>query len=325
MFDVAALGELLIDFTPAGKSTAGNALFERNPGGGPPNLLTALARLGGKGAFIGKVGSRDQFGRYLQEVLTDNGIDAAGLRFSDEVNTTLAFVHLDDRGDRSFSFYRNPGADMMLREEEVDLGIIDAARIFHFSSLSLTAEPVRSTTKKILEYARKSGKIISYDPNWRPPLWASDAAAKEWMEYGLQYTDILKISETELEFLTGETELEPGSRIFYDRGIKLVIITLGPKGCYYRCGAGTGHLPTYNTKVVDTTGSGDAFLGGLLYHISRLEGGLEELTKEKIEAILDFSNAVGALCATKRGGVPAMPELREITDCMRNVPKLVIK
>lgn len=321
MYDVVALGELLIDFTPAGLSQSGNVLFERNPGGAPANVLTAITKLGGTAAFIGKVGN-DQFGRHLENVLLENRIDTKGLRFSDEVNTTLAFVHLSETGDRSFSFYRKPGADLMLEDCELDFGIIKDAKIFHFGSLSLTDEPARSATIKAVEYAKQNGKIISFDPNWRPQLWKNDESAKSGMWLGLQYADILKLSETELEFLTGFSDLDAGGKVLFDRGIKFIVVTLGAKGCYYRYKNDTGHLLTYDTRVVDTTGSGDAFLGGLLHHISRLECGLEEITMQQLESIIDFSNAVGALCATKKGAIPAMPTLEEIEYCMRNVPKL---
>ena len=218
MFDVVALGELLIDFTPAGTSEAGNVLFERNPGGAPANVLAAVTKLGGTGALIGKVGS-DQFGFFLRDVLEKHGIDGRGLRFSHDVNTTLAFVQLNEHGDRSFSFYRKPGADTTLAPEDLDFGLIDSAKIFHFGSLSMTDEPARSATRTALEYARKKGKIITYDPNWRPVLWTSDEQAKENMLFGLQYADVLKISEEELMFLTGSGDIDAGSRRFLERGV----------------------------------------------------------------------------------------------------------
>lgn len=323
MMDVTALGELLIDFTPSGASAAGNVLFERNPGGAPANVLAAITRLGGSGAFMGKVGN-DQFGLFLKQVLIDNKIEAKGLKFSENVNTTLAFVHLDQKGDRSFSFYRKPGADTSLEESDLEYSLIDDSRIFHFGSLSMTDEPAKTATLKAVEYAKAKGRIISYDPNWRPPLWSNDTAAKEGMELGLKYADILKISEIELEFLTGEKDLGKGSKIFFDMGIKLIVVTLGPKGCYYRCGAGTGHLPTYDTKVVDTTGAGDAFFGGLLYMIAKSGLDVAELSKKDIEGFIDFSNAVGAACASKRGGIPAMPTLEEVKACMAGTKKLII-
>ncbi len=321
--DVVALGELLIDFTPTGNNSSNNVLFERNPGGAPANVLTAVSKLGGKCAFIGKVGN-DQFGNFLKNVLEDNHIDTRGLRFSEKVNTTLAFVHLDERGDRSFSFYRSPGADLMLLPEELELNIINDCKIFHFGSLSMTDEPARSATIKAVKYAKSKGKIISYDPNWRPLLWENDISARDGMQLGLKYADILKLSETELDFLTGESNLEKGSKILFEQGIKLVLVTLGPEGCFYRCSEGCGHLNTYDTKVVDTTGAGDAFLGGLLYQISRLASPLIEINKAQLSDIIDFSNAVGALCASKRGAIPAMPAFSEVQDCMNKIQKLNI-
>lgn len=323
MFDVVALGEILIDFTPAGFSPSGNALFERNPGGAPANVAAAVARLGGSAAFIGKVGN-DQFGRFLKRVLEENRIDTRGLRFSGEANTTLAFVHLDERGERSFSFYRNPGADTLLTVEDLDLTLIDEAKIFHFGSLSLTHEPSRSACLAAVEHARRAGKVISYDPNWRPPLWENDDVARSMMSLGLEMADVVKLSEAELELLTGSSDLNWGTRELMDRGIRLVVVTLGAKGCYYRSHAGTGHLPTYKAKVVDTTGAGDAFVGGLLFQLARLGGmgtglsslDLQALSASELERMLAFANAVGALSTSKRGGIPSMPCLREVEECL---------
>lgn len=320
MFDITAMGELLIDFTPAGLSDAGNVVFERNPGGAPANVLVALSKLGGNGAFIGKVGN-DQFGIFLKNVLERNNVHADGLRFSKDVNTTLAFVHLDKNGDRSFSFYRNPGADLMLSEEEVDVGLISSSRIFHFGSLSMTDEPARSATLKALKFARDKGILISYDPNWRPPLWKDQDTAREWMRKGLSYADILKVSEEELSFLTGETEIYKGIKVLYDMGIRIITVTMGDKGCTYHCPNGSGHISAYNTKSIDTTGAGDAFVGALLYRICRLEKKIEDITLEEISDMVDFSNAVGALCITKKGAIPAMPTLEEVRHFMKNTSK----
>lgn len=323
MYDVAALGELLIDFTPAGISQSGNVMFERNPGGAPANVLSAVSKLGGKGAFIGKVGN-DQFGLFLKSVLEEHDIETKGLKFSKEVNTTLAFVHLDEHGDRSFSFYRNPGADMMLSPDDLDLDIIDEAKIFHFGSLSMTNEPSKSATKAALEYARSKGKIITYDPNWRPALWDNDEAAKDGMMFGLQFADILKISEEELQFLTGTKDVHDGSKQLFDKGIKIVIVTLGPKGCFYNGLSGSGYLNTYDTKVVDTTGAGDSFFGALIYQISKYVGRIETIKLDELKAMIDFSNAVGALCASKKGAISAMPSIEEVRHCMENIPLLKV-
>ena len=319
MFDVVALGELLIDFTPAGNAQSGNLIFERNPGGAPANVLAAISKLGGSGAFIGKVGD-DQFGHFLKGVLDENQIHTKGIRFSKEANTTLAFVHLDSQGDRSFSFYRSPGADTTLQEDELDLKTIDQSKIFHFGSLSMTNEPAKTATIKAVEYAKRSKKIISYDPNWRPLLWKSNEEAKKGMTLGLTYADVLKISEEELAFLTGEADLDRGSSILSDMGVKLVLITLGAKGSFYRCNGIVGHMSTYQTNVIDTTGAGDAFMGGLLYQISRLDKPLNALDIQDLKGLTMFSNAVGAVCASKRGAIPAMPSMEEVEICMNNTP-----
>jgi fructokinase len=324
MFDIIALGELLIDFTPYGISDGGNPVFERNPGGAPANLLSAASKLGARTAFIGKVGD-DLFGRFLAKTLKDNNIDTRGLRSSQTVNTTLAFVHLDSHGDRSFSFYRNPGADMMLEEKDLDHEMIKASKVFHFGTLSMTDEPARSATIKALEIARQNGALISFDPNLRPPLWKSLEEAKKQMIKGLEFADILKLSGEELEFLTGEKDVEKGVEYLGKYGIKLIIVTLGPLGVFYRIGDMTGRLPTYDVKVVDTTGAGDAFLGGALYKLKDIDPSqLGSLTRKEIEGVLDFANAVGACTTTKKGGIPAVPELQDVLRCMKDVPKLIL-
>jgi fructokinase len=321
MFDIVAVGELLIDFAPVRNEYG--TFFKENPGGALCNMLTMAQKLGSKTAFIGKVGN-DQFGIKLGNVLKAQGIETAGLIYSEDYNTTLAFVHLDEKGDRSFSFYRNPGADMTLSMEDLDYNLIDEAKIFHFGSLSMTDEPSRSATKAALEYAKKSGKIITYDPNWRPALWKSDQAAKEGMRFGLQYADILKVSEEELVFLTGTKDISEGSRLLTCTGAKLVVVTLGPKGCFYHSAAGSGYLNTYDTKIVDTTGAGDAFFGALIYQISRYAGKIDEIKVEEIRAMIDFSNAAGALCSSQKGAINVMPSFEEVRYCMENVPLLIV-
>ncbi|AST58286.1 carbohydrate kinase family protein [Thermoanaerobacterium thermosaccharolyticum] len=320
MYDVVALGELLIDFTPAGFSDNGHTLFEMNPGGAPANVLSAVTKLGGNGAFIGKVGS-DQFGYFLNEVLKKNKINTDGLKFTKKANTTLAFVHLNYKGDRSFTFYRNPGADTMLEEEDIKLDLIENGKIFHFGSLSMTDEPSKSATLKAIEYAKQNKKIISYDPNLRLHLWKNEIIAKKRMILGLQYADIVKLSEEELQFLTEESNLEYGSKMLLDMGIKLVLVTLGANGCYYRHILSSGHVPAYHVNVVDTTGAGDAFLGAILYNISNLDYNLEKIKTLEIRKIIDFANAAGGLCTTKRGAIPAMPTLEEVKYCVDNCSK----
>lgn len=317
MLDLAAIGELLIDFTPSGVSEQGNPLFECNPGGAPANVLAALTRLGGTGAFIGKVGS-DTFGNFLYDILKQNGIDHRGLRFDPKVHTTLAFVHLSKTGDRSFSFYRDPGADRMLSYDEVDQDIIGQARAFHFGSVSMTHEPSRSATLGAARLARELGKTISYDPNLRPALWSSLEKAKEVILKGMEYADILKISEDELTFLTGETELEKGAERLADmyKG-KILLITLGPKGCFFGMDGRFDRLPTYDrVKTIDTTGAGDAFLGGFLFKIRPYFGHLQDLTFEELHDAVNFANAVGSLATTRKGAIPAMPRLEEVRALM---------
>jgi fructokinase len=314
MFDVTAIGELLIDFTPAGFSESGNRLFEQNPGGAPANVLAAIAKLGKKGTFIGMVG-QDQFGVFLKEVLQRNGIDVSGLKFCQTVNTTLAFVHLDSSGDRSFSFYRNPGADMMLTPADVDYNLIKNSKIFHFGSISLTDEPVCSATMAAVKFAKENGLIISYDPNYRPLLWPSEAQAITMMKTGLQFADIVKVSEEELKLLTGTDDLQKGSTLLYEMGIRVVLITLGPEGCFYRYSGGTGKIPTYTVQAIDTTGAGDAFFGGVLYWFSRLTlPEIQKLNQTEFQKIVRFANAMGALTTTKKGAIPSLPSLAAVNQ-----------
>lgn len=323
MFDITALGELLIDFTPSGISENGNILFERNPGGGPGNLLAAASKLGARTAFLGKVGD-DMFGRFLEETLTDNNIDTSGMKVSRTVNTTLAFVQLDPNGDRSFSFYRNPGADMMLEEGEIDETIIKSSKIFHFSSISMTDEPAKSATLRALEIAKKNDLIISFDPNYRPMLWRTPDDAKREILNGLKYANILKISDEEMAFITGESDMATGTECLRHYGINFIIVTLGKKGLFYKIGDMSGSLPTYNVKTIDTTGAGDAFLGGLLFKLKDINlPGILRLKKNEIENILDFANAVGACSTTKKGGIPSMPQPDEVEHCLKHMPKLI--
>lgn len=312
MYDVVALGELLIDFTPSGRTERGNQLFEQNPGGAPANVLAAISRLGKKSAFIGMVG-QDQFGLFLKDVLAKNRIEVSGLKFSNTYHTTLAFVHLDQDGDRSFSFYRNPGADAMLNLEDVDYELIKKAKIFHFGSVSMTKGPSREATIAAARFAKEKGLLVSYDPNYRPLLWENRAEAKTVIKSGLEYADILKVSQEELELITGTNNLEEGTGALYDYGIQVILVTLGPEGCFYRYPGGVGKMATYQVKVVDTTGAGDAFLGGILYWFSELS--LQEICKlpqSELRKVINFANGMGALSTTKRGGLPSLPSLEEV-------------
>jgi fructokinase len=313
---ITVFGEILIDFTPAGVLESGASLFEKNPGGAPANVAVCVARLGGKAAFIGKAGD-DMFGRFLQSVLKENNVDTRGFRFSKEYSTTLAFVELDKSGERSFAFYRNPGADTTLKTKEVDLELIKGSGIFHFGSLSMTNEPSRTATIKSLQYASKNNVTVSYDPNLRPSLWKSTEVAKKRIKSVIGYADILKISEEELFFLTDEREPEKGTlKIYSEYGTKLILVTLGSKGAFYRFGTETGEKGTFNDlKVIDTTGAGDAFMGAFLFSLAdRSIVEVNKLDRQSIEDILLFSNAAASLCVTKKGGIPAMPDLTKVTN-----------
>jgi len=310
--DVTALGEYLIDFTPAGEND-GIPLYAQNPGGAPVNVLVSGSRLGLKTAFIGKVG-RDGFGAFLHKVLIENKVDDRGLRFSEDIHTTLAFVQLTEGGERSFSFYRNPGADIELREDELDLALIRDSRIFHVGSLSLTDEPSRTATKKALDTAKEAGCIISYDPNYRAPLWKSEQEAVEKMLSLMPYADILKLSEEELELLTGTIDPEEGSRILYEKyQITLICVTLGAKGVFFRQGKKWGLVPGFKTKVADTNGAGDSFLGAIHYKLcGKSRDELEKMETRDLLEVMRFANAAGALATTKHGAIPAIATLEEV-------------
>jgi fructokinase len=321
MYDVCALGELLIDFTPSGLNEEGMCLFARNPGGAPANVLVQLGRLGGKGAFIGKVGE-DDFGRFLDRVLQENGVDTAGLIRSPEYNTTLAFVHLNPRGDRSFSFYRRQGADLMLGFEEVNRSLIDNSRIFHFGAVSITGEPCRTTVRRAAEYARERGKILSCDPNYRPLLWKDEAEAFREISALIPFADILKVSEEELALLAGGRDLEKGAALLAAKGPAVVLVTLGPEGAFYYRGGSEplrGTLPAYSAvKTIDTTGAGDSFFGAFLYRLrEKSKADLRVMAKAELEEAVDFANAAGSLTTAKKGAIPAMPGTGEIESLRR--------
>lgn len=317
MYDLVALGELLIDFTPAGNTKEGNALFERNPGGAPGNVLAMAAKLGKKTALISKVGS-DQFGRFLTDVLKSINVETNSLIVTEEANTTLAFVHLDENGDRSFSFYRKPGADMLLEKSEVDVSVLKNCRIFHFGTVSMTHQPSRDATLFAVRTARERGAVISFDPNLRPPLWENLNDARLMTEEGLRYTHILKVSGEELEFITGTRNIEEGSKLIRDKyKIPVILVTLGPAGCFYRTGSCCGHLPAYKVNAIDTTGAGDAFAGAFLSRFIDSGSDIETIKKDQIEDMIYFANAAGSLTTTKKGAIPALPGLEEILKCQR--------
>lgn len=314
MYDVVALGELLIDFTENGKSEQGNPLLEANPGGAPCNVLAMLTKLDKKTAFIGKVG-KDMFGDMLKHTLDQVGIASQGLCTDESVHTTLAFVHTFPDGDREFSFYRNPGADMMLSEEEVDAAVVQSAKIFHFGTLSMTQEGVRRATKKAVKAAKEKNLLISFDPNLRPPLWESLELAKEQMEYGFGQCDILKISDNEIQFVTGKEDYDEGIRYLQEKyRIPLILLTMGRDGsrAYYK-----GHRVEqkgFRVRAVETTGAGDTFCGCSLGYI--LEHDFQNLTEENLAEMLRFANAGAALVTLKKGAIYSMPEREMIEELM---------
>ena len=309
--DVTALGELLIDFTENGTSAQGNPILEVNPGGAPCNVLAMLQKLGKQTAFIGKVGD-DMFGRQLTEAVSSVGVDTRALLVDKEVHTTLAFVHTYPDGDRDFSFYRNPGADMMLTKEDVDEDLIRSSRIFHFGTLSSTHEGVREATRYAIDVAKEAGDLISFDPNLRPPLWSSLDDAKKEIEYGLGKCDILKISDNEVEFLFGTTDYDLGAKLLKEKyNIPLILITLGPDGSrvYYK-DMRVEVAPFLQDNTIETTGAGDTFCASSLNYV--LEHGLDNLTEENLTELLTFANAAASLITTKKGALKVMPEKEEV-------------
>ena len=309
-YDVTALGELLIDLTQNGMSEQGNPILEANPGGAPCNVLAFLSKMGHKAAFIGKVG-KDGFGDQLTAGLVETGISTEGLLYDKDVHTTLAVVHTFADGDRDFSFYRNPGADMMLRSEEIKAEIIRNSKVFHFGSLSMTDEPVRSAHLHALQVAEKAGVLRSYDPNLRPPLWPNLDVAKENILELMGHCDILKISDNEIQWLSGKEDYDEGIawlRSRYD--IPLIFLTLGKDGSRAYCGSVRTQQPGFKMNTIETTGAGDTFFGSVLHHI--LEKGFRPYTKEELDEMLRFANAAAALVTTRRGALRVMPSEEEI-------------
>ena len=311
-FDVTALGELLIDFTENGLSGQGNPMLEANPGGAPCNVLAMLQKLGKQTSFIGKVGN-DQFGRMLKETIEQAGIDSGNLIMDDEVHTTLAFVHTMADGDRDFSFYRNPGADMMLTVDDVQKERIEASRVFHFGTLSSTHEGCREATRYAICCAKEAGVLISFDPNLREPLWADLEDAKREIAYGLGQADIVKISDNEVVFMTGEEDYEKAAQILREQyQIPLLFVTLGRDGsrAYYKDirVEAAGFIQEH---TIETTGAGDTFTGCVLSKILEI-GGIENLTEEQLAEMLTFANAGASLITTRRGALKVMPEKQEI-------------
>jgi len=312
MYDVTALGELLIDFAPVSADEGGYPTLAAKPGGAPSNFLAALAKYGAGTAIIAKVGS-DAFGKMLIQTLKDIGIGTSGIIEDPSVFTTLAFVTLDENGDRSFSFARKPGADTCLRYDELDLSLIDNAKIFHFGTLSLTNEPAKEATQKAVAYAKKSGKLITFDPNLRKPLWDSLEEAKAQILWGLEQADIVKISEEEVEFLWGCDEKEGAERLLNDFGVKLAMVTSGPDGAMLqnKKGFAIAACPP-DIKRIDTTGGGDIFGGSAVCKILRIGKLPEELEHEELADIVTFAVTAATLSTRTPGGIPSVPDEAEV-------------
>lgn len=312
MYDVVALGELLVDFTPCGMSDQNLPVYQANPGGAPCNVLSMLSKLGRKTAFIGKVG-HDMFGKMLRRTLQEEGINDSGLVTSREVNTTLAFVQIDEHGDRDFSFYRNPGADMKLTSGEVDMALVEHTRLFHFGTISMTHDDVRRATRHAVSHAREKCSLISFDPNLRPPLWPSLELAREQMLYGCSVCSIIKIEMEELLFLTERPSMEEGletlKRDFPN--LRIILVTGGREGSWASYGDLLVHQPTFlNVKTIDTTGAGDSFFGSCLDWI--LETGLDNLTEQQLADMLLFANAAASIVTTRKGAIRSMPTREEV-------------
>ena len=310
-YDVVALGELLIDFTENGVSGQGNPIYEANPGGAPCNVLAMLNKAGRKTAFIGKVG-QDIFGNRLKATLDGVGIDTSNLIIDEEARTTLAFVETFPDGDRDFSFYRNPGADMMLRKEDVHEDLICDTKIFHFGTLSMTHDGVREATKYAIGLAKESGAVISFDPNLRPPLWKTLDDAKVQVSYGLSKCDVLKISDNEIQWFTGEEDYDAGiAKLRSEYDIPLILLSMGRDGsrAYYK-DLRVEAKPCLQESTIETTGAGDTFGACCLHFV--LKYGLDALDEEKLSEMLTFANAAASIVTTRKGALRVMPEVEEV-------------
>lgn len=312
--DIVAIGEVLIDLTQTGTDGAGVPQYAANPGGAPANLAVAAARLGASTALISKVG-KDAFGRYLRSVLEENQVDVSALAVDEEQHTTMAVVSVDENGERDFTFYRDPGADSMLLKDEIPLGLLKEARFLHFGSVSLTREPARTTTLCAAETARALGAVVTYDPNYRANLWPDEATAVRRMRKPLDMVDILKISDEELPLMADTRDPEEGTAALAEHGIRLILVTLGPNGVFYRFGDKTGTVPGVPCTVGDTNGAGDTFFGAFLSRLSRLDG-FDCLTEDNLREMLAFANRAASITTSRRGAIPAMPTLEEMqTHC----------
>ncbi len=315
--DVVALGELLIDFATIGTDADGYPTMAAHPGGAPANFLAALTKYGYRTALLGKVG-KDTFGDLLLATLQKAGIETRGMVRTDSVFTTLAFVTFDDGGDRKFAFARKPGADTCISFEELDLSLIEEAKVFHFGTLSLTHEPARTATYKAVAYAKAQGKLITYDPNLRKPLWDSEEEARKQLLWGLSQADVVKISDEEVEFLFGLDVTEGAKHILDTYGVKLVFVTCGANGCFFKNKTAEGHVPSLqNIKVVDTTGAGDIFGGSAVSQLLQYSKNPEDLNEAELRQIVSFACAAAGLSTTKSGGISSVPDIQQVLGAIK--------
>ena len=316
MMDVVALGELLIDFTNVAADPDGYPTMAAHPGGAPANFLAALSKFGAKAALLGKVGN-DTFGKLLTATLEKAGIETRGLVMADDVFTTLAFVTLDETGNREFAFARKPGADTQLSFAEIDLSLIDETKVFHFGTLSLTDEPARSATYQAVAYAKEKGKLITYDPNLRKPLWADLEEAKKQLLWGLGQADVVKISDEEVEFLFGLGVEDGAKHILENFGVKLVFVTCGAEGCFFMNSKACGHVPSLkNIQVKDTTGAGDIFGGSAVWKLLQLGKKPEALNEAELTDVVRFACTAAGLSTTRSGGISSVPEYADVLSTM---------
>ncbi len=315
MPEAVCLGELLVDFVPTvtGKDLISTPAFQKAAGGAPGNVAVGLQLLGIETAFIGKVGN-DPFGYFLTQTLADKGVDVSSIVYSDEARTGLAFVSLRADGDREFMFYRHPSADMTLRSDEVDVEAIKSAKILHHGSISLIDEPTRSATLYAISVAQEAGCLISYDPNLRLPLWPDAATAKIGLELGLKQANIVKISEDEVEFLTGLSDLEQARDLLWQDQMQLMVVTCGSQGCRYFTPKLSGTAKAFKIEAVDATGAGDGFVAGLLQGILKNPQVINDPIQ--LNQLCRFANAVGAITATGRGAIPSLPNLEQVQQML---------
>lgn len=315
-FDVVTIGDVVVDLTAAGRSRSGNVLYERNAGGGPANVVATVAALGGRSAFMGRVGD-DHLGHFLEETLRATGVDTVGLRFDDAVGTRLVFIELDEHNDRAFTHYPSPRSDLEFRTEDIDQQLLARARIFHTCMLANLTPPIRQASEFALDMVRSAGGLVSFDPNWTQTASTDEVRERETIERVIPRTNILKLSLPELVFLQGDADLEDGARRLRQAGPELVLVTLGERGSYFQTESASGLVRAPNVRVADTTGAGDAFVGGLLFMLTSRRSSrpdLANVSEQHLREVVAFANACGAICAARRGSLRSVPSLTDVAE-----------